>query len=83
MEFTVQEELMAQMIGREILKILKQEDTLKRMASEAEGRALEALEEIRRVLDDDTGSDPECFRRVEAILAVLEKSGTGSSRHDW
>lgn len=43
-----------------------------------------ALAEIRRIVRDDTLSDPECFAKIEAVVSVLEEAGihTGA-RHDW
>lgn len=42
------------------------------------------LNEICRIIRDDTLSDPECFAKIEAIVSVLEDAGihTGG-RHDW
>lgn len=83
MELTAQEELAAEAIGLEAMRYLKQTETMRRIARETEKRAIEALEEIRRVLDDSSLEDPECFHRIEAILTLLENQGITSSRHDW
>ena len=83
MELTAQEELAAEAIGLEAMRYLKQTETIRRIARETEKRAIEALEEIRRVLNDDSLEDPECFRRIEAILTALENAGIFTRRHDW
>ena len=46
-------------------------------------RCCRALWEIRKVLDDDSLSDPAGFGKIEDILSVLETLGPGGgSRHD-
>ena len=80
---TAQEELAAQAIGLEAMRYLKQTETIRKIARETEKKAIEVLEEIRRVLDDDGLDDPECFQRIESILAALEDAGIFTSRHDW
>lgn len=42
------------------------------------------LEQIRAVLNDDSLDDPNCFYRIEAIVAAFEAMGSdGGSRHDF
>lgn len=46
--------------------------------------ACQALEEIRRVLDDDRLDDQECFGRIEEIVKIYEKIGSNAgTRHDF
>ena len=46
--------------------------------------ACRALEEIRRVLDDDRLDDQECFARIEEIVKIYEKIGSNAgTRHDF
>lgn len=80
---TAQEELAAEAIGLEVMRFLKREETARRIARETEKKAIEALEEIRRVLDDDSLEDPECFRRIDAIVSALDSHGIYTHRHDW
>lgn len=43
-----------------------------------------ALKEIRKILDDDSLSDRDCFDRIERIVTVFEELGPGAgSRHDF
>lgn len=43
-----------------------------------------ALCEIKKVIEDDTLEDPECFMRIEKIICVLEDLGSnGGTRHDF
>ncbi len=82
MGLSIEEEFAARAIGTEALKYLMETWTPEALALKAEGRALKALEDIRRVLDDDTLNDPECFHRIQAILNVLEEYDIYSTRHD-
>ncbi len=82
-EMTVREHLAAQAIGMEVLRALHREEVRSTLLSATESRALRALEEIRRVLDDDGLADPECFRRIEAIIRIFNDNAVPISRHDW
>jgi len=82
MELSIEEEFAAQAIGMEALKYLKETWTPQTLAVEAEKRALKVVDDIRRVLDDDALDDPDCFRRIQAILNVLEEHDIYSTRHD-
>ena len=47
------------------------------------GDSYKALEKIRAILADDALSDAECFRKIEAIVCVLEElGGDGGGGHD-
>ena len=69
-ELTAQEEMTAEAVGLELMRYLRKEETVQRIARETEKKALEALEKIRRVLDDDSLEDPECFRRIDEVVNV-------------
>ena len=46
--------------------------------------AYQALNAIRIILARDDLEDPECFRRIEKIVRVFERIGSGSgTRHDF
>lgn len=83
MELNTQEELTARAIGLAVMRYLKREETAREIARETEAEAVKILEEIRSTLDDLTLDDPACFRRIEAILGVLEEHGMDAPRHDW
>ena len=58
-------------------------DSRQIMGDMVHDRCCRALWEIRKVLDDDSLSDPACFEKIEGILSVLETLGPGGgSRHD-
>lgn len=49
-----------------------------------EMKCYQALEEIKKVLDDETLDDPECFHKIEKIVCIFEEIGSnGGSRHDF
>ncbi len=81
MKLSCYEQLAAQAIGLEIMKYFK--ETLKELEPKVESKALQALEEIRCILDDNTLDDSACFHRIEAIVTALEANGIHTSRHDW
>ncbi len=83
MELSCYEELTAQELGYEVLKYLKETGDLKELERKTETKALQVLEEIRRVLNDDSLDDPACFQRIEAIVNTLEANGVHTTRHDW
>ncbi len=80
---TTQEELAAEAIGLEAMRYLRGSETIQKIARETETKALEVLEEIRRVLNDDSLEDPQCFQRIDAIVRVLGDHGIYTRRHDW
>ncbi len=49
-----------------------------------EMKCYHALEEIKKILEEDTLDDAECFDRIEKIIVVFENSGSGiHGRHDF
>lgn len=47
-----------------------------------ENRAIRTLEAIRRILEDDSYNDPECFERVDALVMLFFKElGININRH--
>lgn len=46
--------------------------------------AYQTLSAIRLILERDDLEDPECFRRIEKIVRVFERIGSGcGTRHDF
>ena len=83
MVLSIYERLAAQAIGTEIVKYLSRKDAPEELAALTESRAVQALNEIVRALDNPALSDPDCFRQIEAVLSALEANGITSARHDW
>ena len=49
-----------------------------------EAASYQALCQIQDILRDDTLDDPECFCKIEEIVRVFEKMGSGcGGRHDY
>ena len=43
-----------------------------------------ALCKIKKIIEDDTLDDPECFKKIEEIVSLLEFLGSdGGVRHDF
>jgi len=49
-----------------------------------EGVCYQALKKIKEIIEDESLDDCECFRKIEAVICVLEDVGSdGGCRHDW
>lgn len=84
MSIPISEELYVQSLGWEVLRYLKREEgVLLNLYREVDSKALRVLEEIQRVLNDDTLDDPDCFNRIEAIVKTFSAHEISTSRHDW
>lgn len=47
-------------------------------------KCYQALNEIKKILEDESLDDIDCFERIEKIIAVFEKLGSGiHERHDF
>lgn len=79
MDWSVSEVLAAQAIGREVLKYMGAE----RFSSIVHSDAVQVLDQIQSVLDDDSLDDPECFQKIEAIVTAFQRYGLPVARHDF
>lgn len=74
-------ELYQQILASRIGSVTIDTQTAKEIVA---GDGYKALEKIRAILADDALSDAECFRKIEAIVCVLEElGGDGGVRHDF
>ena len=49
-----------------------------------ESKCYKLLEEIKKILKDETLEDASCFERIERIVRAYEKAGSnGGTRHDF
>lgn len=47
-------------------------------------KCYQAIEHIKKVIEDEKLSDRDCFARIEEIVCILEELGTdGGTRHDF
>ena len=80
----IAESIYAQILGWELLNYIKKEESsLSQRIKEIDSRALQILEEIRAILEDDTIDDPDCFERIDRIVSLYNKNDIGTDRHDW
>ncbi len=73
----ISEQLWAQAVGAEMLKIAKAQD----WQQAVESLAVRLLEDIQAILDDDRLDDPTCFVRMEEVLTRWNQAGLRSVRH--
>ena len=84
MEIRIEDELYARSLGWEVLKFLRQnENYLLELQQEVNSDALQVLEQIHCILNNDTLDDSECFNRIELIVRTFYANGLRTSRHDW
>jgi len=76
-------EILAQSLAKEQMQIvfpnLKSDP-----AAIVEGECYRALARIKRILEDDSLPDTECFLKIEEIISVIESLGSNAgNRHDF
>lgn len=81
-QVTVPEAILAKEIGQKVLDFIKDQD-MQVLTQRINGKALELLEKIRDILDDEKLDDPECFERIETMVDAFQEAGISVSRHDW
>lgn len=74
---TISEQLWAQAVGEEMLKVAKTQG----WRQEVESLAVRLLEDIQAILDDDSLDDAACFVRMEEVLARWSQAGLRTVRH--
>lgn len=82
LEGRVPDWLVQQAIGEKVLRYarnLQTEDLLAQIDQDMLGLFVETV----RILDDEGLDDPECFRRVDALVRAFETRGFSIRRHDW
>lgn len=78
-------------LEHQILIHLLQKETLRveipalqsSLAQLVEMKSVQALKQIKAILDDNSLSDPDCFLKIEEIIGVFEDLGSGGERHDF
>ena len=53
------------------------------MVEEIESHAITLISQIQDILNDETLDDPDCFRRIEAVVELFHENGLSTARHDW
>lgn len=81
-ETYMQKLMLEQSIGAAVLEYMKNYEP-QRLQSKMNQDALQLLEQIREILDDNSLDDPACFQKIEAITAAYRQSGIPTVRHDF
>jgi hypothetical protein len=76
----IEEALYARVLGQEVLKWAKDYDP-RLLKQQVETEAVLLLEEIQKILDDDTLDDADCFRRIDSIVTTFHRAGIPTNRH--
>ena len=76
----ISERLYAQSIGNAVIRWAN-DYRPQLLAAQADSDAKFILQEIQRILDDDTLNDPECFHRIDAIVSTFHRAGLSTTRH--
>ena len=82
MDSEIPQSLYEKVIGQQVLEYVEALRAEELLAS-VESEALKLLSEIKAILDDDAIEDPECFRRIDAIVNAFWSRGIDTSRNDW
>ena len=83
MPSSVYNDMLEKSVGAVILQVIKLDPVLRAAMEITESQAVKALQNIKKILDDDSLKDPECFQRIEKIVGELEDIGTSTTRHDF
>ncbi len=78
---SIPEKFYARAIGKVMLDYAKDYD-IHESVRKMESGAMELVEQIRTILNDDTLADPECFCRVEALVNAFIDAGLYTTRHE-
>lgn len=79
-EPTVDEDLCARAIGRELTKWAKNFDH-HQLVQQVNTDAVLLLKEIQTILNDETLDDPDYFYRIDAIVSAFHRAGLSITRH--
>ena len=79
---SMRDELYARVIGWNILEYLGEKANTLRIGEEVAEDALDTLEKIKRLLDDEKLDDSECYERIDRIVKAFYANGISLRRHD-
>lgn len=69
-------------VGKLVVDYLESLGTVE-LPALAESSALKLIAEIKDILDNDDLEDPECFRRIDALVDAFHVRNVPTGRHDW
>lgn len=71
-------------ICREKIQIEMREWDLEQIGAQVNKAALQLLQQIKLILEDDAFSDSACFHQIEALVCAFEQAGLDIAyRHDF
>jgi len=76
-------ELLTYILAQEFADFLHQEGVVEKLSVNVNREALETLEKIQHVMNDESLEDPECFQKIEKIVEIFHTKGIQNTRHDW
>ncbi len=79
---SIAEELYAKALGQEMLKFGRTYSEAA-LARQVNADALLILDQIQKILNDETLDDPQCFYRIDAIVDAFHHGGLSTHRHDF
>ena len=79
-ELSLLHDFYAHAIDREFSKWIKACDP-NLLAQQVNFDAIRLLNEIQCILDNETLEDPDCFYRIDAIVAAFRQTGLSTTRH--
>lgn len=80
-KLSFEDELWAKVIAQEMLRCTRHTGH-QIMAGHVDSEAVRILSEIKKVLDNKSLDDPECFDRIEAIVNIFFRAGLSTRRHE-
>lgn len=78
-----EEELFARALGWIAINHFKEEGIWEEVSKTAENSALQALNQIQAVLNNDSIDDSNCLLKIDEIVTIFYSHGLDTSRHDW
>lgn len=80
-DLSVEDELWARVIAQEMLRCTRLTGE-RVMAGRVDSEAVRILSEIKKVLDDPSLEDQDCFLRIDAIVDAFYQAGLSTRRHE-
>lgn len=80
-KLSFEDELWAKVIAQQMLRCTRHTGQ-RIMAGHVDSEAVRILSEIKKVLDDKSLNDPECFYRIDSIVDIFYQAGISTHRHE-
>ena len=70
----------SRVIGKEIVNWVKEYEP-QLLAEKTESEAIALIKKIKRILDDETLNDSDCYLRIDEIVSAFCQAGLDTDRH--